>query len=131
MTRRRLCAAFCRAAARAARSAPCNNSPLAQPTPRAVLPAAIACKKARRVLAIGLSSSEPANRIAVVDVVRPIQRVLPNDRRGQSKRLVDGRGHVFRRLRIGARITAGLVRGADDRAAAHSAPREEDGLDWP
>src|SRR5262249_34367334 len=62
-------------------------------------------------------SRQALDRVAIIDVVRTIQAVLPRDVLGQTERLVDRRGHVLRLLRFGRGVAADLVRGADDAAA--------------
>src|SRR5262245_43794669 len=58
---------------------------------------------------------------AVIDVVRSIRFVVPDGRSRQAEGLIDRRGHVFGRLRIGGRVAAIAVGRANDRAALHTA----------
>src|SRR5262245_53458356 len=74
------------------------------------------------------SSNQPANRLAVIDVVGPILLVVEHRPRRDAEGVINRCGHVLRFLRAGGREAAVFVRGADDHAAANAAAGEEDGL---
>src|SRR5262245_12204535 len=65
----------------------------------------------------------------MIDMMRPIERVVPGDRLRQTQAVVDRRGEAFRRLGVSLGEAADLVAGADDSAALYAAASEEDGLD--
>src|SRR6478735_10403363 len=76
-------------------------------------------------------SAQPPDRVGMVNVMRPTFGVLPGRRLRQAERLVDGRGQVLRRLRVGRRLPANLVGGADHGPAAYASAGQEDTLDGP
>src|SRR5579859_3419476 len=79
-------------------------------------------------LRFGEGSRQAEDRFAVIDEMRPIRSVDPCGILGDAQTLIDCRRHVFRRLRVGLGVAAGLIGRADDGAAANPAAREEYGL---
>src|SRR5215469_16618590 len=76
-------------------------------------------------------SSEPRDRLAVVDVVWAIEAVVPGRMRRDAERVIDRRRHVLRLLRRVGWIGAVFVGRPDHGAAANAAAGEEDRLHGP
>ena len=74
------------------------------------------------------NSDQSGDWLAVINVMRAIEVVVPRGYVGDAERVINRGGHVIGLLRIAGGVRGNLVGGADDRAAGDSGTGEEDAL---
>src|SRR5437868_2713985 len=65
-------------------------------------------------------SKEARDRLAIIDVVRPVRFIVPNPGSRNSQRAINRSGHVLGRVWLGGRVSADAIGGADHAAALDS-----------
>ena len=73
-------------------------------------------------------SEETPNWLTVIDLMRPIQIVMPDSNLRDAQCVIDRRRHTFRSLRVRCGMAADLIRRPDDAASLDAATGEEDRL---